>query len=84
VQSTTVQAGGVTTMASVYGAQSVVKTEIQAASLVESGSIAWGKLAIGLLTSEVFIASMVAVLGAVYVMWHRASKDDVSGWFKRG
>jgi lysozyme family protein len=80
VESTTVQAGGVTTLASVYSTQAVLKAELAAASTPTG--IAWGRLTVGLLTSEVFIASMVAVIGALYVIWHRAGKDDVSGWFR--
>jgi lysozyme family protein len=80
-QSTTAQASSVSTVASVYSAQSVIKTELAAAQL--EGSISWGKFAIGLLTSEVFLASMVAVIGMIYVLWDRNRRPDIAGIFKR-
>jgi hypothetical protein len=81
VQSTTAQASSVSTVASVYSAQAVIKTELAAAQL--EGSISWGKFALGLLTSEVFLASMVAVIGMIYVLWDRNRRSDIAGIFKR-
>ncbi len=82
IQSTTVQAGGVTTVASVYSMQAEVKREVAAAS-TEHG-FAWGKFVLSLMTSEVFLASLIAVAGAVYVVLHRKGKADIDKWFRRG
>lgn len=80
IQSTTVQAGGGAGIASVYSMQAEIKREVAAAT-TEQG-FAWGKFFLSILTSEVFLASLIAVACVAYVILHRKHKPDIGAWFK--
>ena len=73
-----IQAGSASSLASLYTAQSSVKMELAAAATPEG--VNWSKLLLGLLTNDIFLASVVALITALGVIWFRARKPDIKAW----